>query len=257
MNDKIIWDYLMRKIGNQYGVAALMGNLYVESHLNPKDLQGSYERKLNMTDDTYTTAVDNGSYTADKFIHDSAGYGLCQWTYWSRKKSLYDYANKVGTSIGNLNMQLDFLWNEIQQYKTVFEAIKNWKSLRDISDIICKKYLKPANQSESYLHNRANFGQEYYNKFARNEAPQKQEEKPAEPKKPSVEAIETGSAASKKIIAKVNVNIRAGNGTNYAKIGQLKAGTSVPWIASSNNGWHAFAYDKRVCWVSGEFTEVK
>ena len=265
MNEKIIWDYLMGKVGNQYGVAALMGNLYVESHLNPRDLQGSYERKLGMNNETYTAAVDDGSYPADTFIHDSAGYGLAQWTYWSRKKSLYDFAQKAGKSIGDLKMQLDFLWGEIQSYKTVVEAMKNWRSLRDISDIICKKYLKPANQAEYYLQNRANFGQGYYDNFAKEEAPAKKEEapalkqeaKPVAPEKPSVGASETVSAGDKRIVAKVNVNIRAGNGTNYAKIGLMKQGASVPWIASSANGWHAFAYDKRVCWVSGEFVEVK
>ena len=263
MNEKIIWDYLMNKIGNQYGVAALMGNLFVESHLNPKDLQGTYERKLNMTDDAYTSAVDHGLYDADKFIHDSAGYGLAQWTYWSRKKSLYEYARKAGKSIGDLNMQLDFLWSEILLYKTVVEAMKNWKSLRDISDIICKKYLKPANQSEYYLQNRAKFGQGYYDLFAKDddEPTPKQEEKKddpvTEPEKPSEKAPESVSGTEKRIIAKANVNIRAGNGKNYAKIGLLKAGESVPWIATSPNGWHAFDYNKRVCWISGEFAEVK
>ena len=263
MNEKIIWDYLMGKIGNPYGVAALMGNLYVESHLNPKDLQGTYERKLGMSDDSYTSAVDSGSYSSDKFIRDSAGYGLAQWTYWSRKKSLYDYAKKAGTSIGDLNMQLDFLWSEILLYKTVVEAMKNWKSLRSISDVICKKYLKPANQTEYYLQNRANFGQGYYDKYAKQEEEptEKQTEKTAEPvaepEKTSEKASETGSGDEKSIIAKANVNIRVGNGKNYDKVGTLQAGKSVPWIATSANGWHAFSYNKRVCWVSGEFSEVK
>jgi len=60
-----------------------MGNLYYESSLNSKNLQGTYEKKLNMTDESYTKAVDNKTYT--NFIKDSAGYGLAQWTYWSRK----------------------------------------------------------------------------------------------------------------------------------------------------------------------------
>jgi hypothetical protein len=40
-----------------------------------------------MNDASYTVAVDNGSYT--NFTHDSAGYGLAQWTYWSRKQGLF------------------------------------------------------------------------------------------------------------------------------------------------------------------------
>ena len=71
MEDKNIWDFLYAKLNNAYGVAALMGNLYVESKLNPMDLQGSYERKLKMSDAEYTEAVDNAALKtvlfADRF----------------------------------------------------------------------------------------------------------------------------------------------------------------------------------------------
>ena len=40
--EKTIWDYLIGKINNPYGVAALMGNLYAESALRPSNLQDSY-----------------------------------------------------------------------------------------------------------------------------------------------------------------------------------------------------------------------
>lgn len=252
MSEKVIWDFLYKKIGNPYGVAALMGNLWVESHLNPKDLQGTYERKLGMTDDQYTSAVDSGLYTSDQFINDSAGYGLSQWTYWSRKKSLYEYAKKANKSIGDLEMQLAFLWEEIQLYKTVVEAMKTGTSVREVSDVICKRYLKPANQTEKYLQNRANYGQGYFDKYGK--APEAVEK---EADNAPVTSPPTSPHAGKQIVARVNVNIRAGNGKEYAKLGALKAGQSVPWIASSANGWHAFAYNQRVCWVSGEFAEVK
>ena len=81
-NEKAIWDYLYGKIGNAYGVAGLMGNLYAESALRPNNLQNTYEKKLGLSDTQYTAKVDDGSYT--NFVKDSAGYGLAQWTYWSR-----------------------------------------------------------------------------------------------------------------------------------------------------------------------------
>lgn len=231
-----------------------MGNLYVESHLKSNDLEGYYERKFGMTDEEYTEAVDNGSYSMDKFIRDSAGYGLAQWTYWSRKKSLYDFAKQHGSSIGELTMQLNFLWSEIQTYKTVMEAMKTGNNIREISDVICKRYLKPAHQEEGYLQNRANYAQSYYNKFAKQDPkPEPQPEPKPEPKPDPVDP----TPDKKYIVATANVNIRTGNGKNYDKVGALKAGQKVPWIASSENGWHAFAHGKYVRWVSGEFTEVK
>lgn len=83
-----------------------MGNLYAESGLNPQNLQNTYEKKLGYTDAVYTAAVDSGKY--QNFVHDSAGYGLAQWTYWSRKQNMLNFARAAGKSIGDLEMQLDF-----------------------------------------------------------------------------------------------------------------------------------------------------
>ena len=69
-----------------------MGNLYAESGLKPNNLQNSYEKTLGFTDITYTEAVDKGAY--NNFIHDKAGYGLAQWTWWSRKEALLNYAKQ-------------------------------------------------------------------------------------------------------------------------------------------------------------------
>lgn len=108
---KTIWNFLVGKGMTEEGAAALMGNLFAESGLNSTNLQNSYESSLGYTDASYTTAVDNGSYryktytdVRSSFSRDSAGYGLVQWTYWSRKQALYDYAKSSGTSIGDLNM---------------------------------------------------------------------------------------------------------------------------------------------------------
>ena len=228
--EKKIWDNLLKKIKNPIGVGALMGNLYVESKLNPRDLQGSYARKFGMTDDEYTNAVDNGSYSRDKFIHDSAGYGLVQWTFWSRKQSLYDYAKSVNASIGDLNMQLDFLWDEISNhYKTVAESLKNAVNLRESSDVVVKRYEKPLHQEEKYLQNRANYGQQFYDKYAN---------------EPTVMVIATD-----------NVNIRVGNGYEYNMIGILDKGSCLPYVTTVDK-WYAVKYKQQVCWVSGEFSQL-
>lgn len=92
-DEKKIWDFLFGKIGNAYGAAGMMGNLYAESGLKPTNLQNTYEKSLGMTDAEYTAKVDNGSYS--NFVHDKAGYGLAQWTYYSRKQNLLDTLNCV------------------------------------------------------------------------------------------------------------------------------------------------------------------
>jgi len=166
MNDKKIWDFFLEKFNNPIGVASLMGNLYVESKLDPMYVEGSYRRKLGMTSEEYTKAVDNGTYSSLQFIHDNVGYGLVQWTYYTRKEGLYVYCVKNGFSIGLLDAQLEYIWQELQGYKTVLTALLNAIDIRETSDIVAKRYEKPQHTEEEYLQKRANYGQTFFEKFA-------------------------------------------------------------------------------------------
>lgn len=164
-NEEKIWNYLKSKGLNDYGIAGLMGNLHAESGLIPTNLQNSYEKKLGFTDTTYTNAVDNGTY--NNFVKDSAGYGLAQWTYWSRKQNLLDFAKSKKASIGDLEMQLDFLYKELSEgYKTVLNVLKTAKSIREASDVVLLEYERPADQSEAVQIRRADYGETYYKKYA-------------------------------------------------------------------------------------------
>lgn len=162
-NDKTIWDFLKAKGLTDYAAAGVMGNLNAESGLRPDNLQNSYEKKLGYTDAEYTAAVDNGSYT--NFVHDSAGYGLAQWTFWSLKQGLLDYAKAAGESIGSLNMQLNYLYSELK--RTILTDLQKATSVRQASDIMLTRYERPADQSEAVQVRRAGYGQEYYNKYAK------------------------------------------------------------------------------------------
>ena len=167
-NEEKIWNYLYSKIKNAYGVAGLMGNLKAESGLSPINLQNTGNKKLNMTDEQYTTSVDNGSYT--NFIKDSQGFGICQWTYWNRKQNLLNYAKSKCVSIGDLEMQLDFLiTQELQKgYRSVWNTLVCAKSVKEASDIVLTQFEKPAKQDNSVKSKRASFGQEYYDKYSKN-----------------------------------------------------------------------------------------
>lgn len=161
-----IYNFLYGRIKNAFGVSGLMGNLYAESGLVPTNLQNSFEKKLGYTDDTYTTSVDNGDYT--NFVHDSAGYGLAQWTYWSRKENLLLFVRSRNQSIGDLESQLEFLHQELSTgYKAVLTKLKAAKSVREASDIVLTQYERPADQSESVKKKRASYGQKYYDRYAK------------------------------------------------------------------------------------------
>ena len=166
-NEEKIWNYLYDKFGNAYGAAGCIGNLYCESGLNSKNLENTGNIKLGMTDDEYIAAVDNGSYTKDKFIYDGYGVGLTQTTYWSRKQNLYEFAKSKNASIGSLEIQLEFLLKELNEsYKSVLNTLKNAKSVAEASNEFMLKFERPYDQSVAAQNKRASYGQNYYNKYA-------------------------------------------------------------------------------------------
>ena len=162
-NTEIIWKYFEEKNFSPYAIAGIMGNMYAESGLRENNLQDTYNQLLGLSDEQYTQKVDNGSYI--NFIHDSAGYGLAQWTYWSLKKELYDLCKSRKKSISDINCQLDCLYNQLQNHKLI-EPLNSATSVRAASDIFLTKFERPKDQSERIQVARANYGQEFYNQFA-------------------------------------------------------------------------------------------
>ena len=230
-DEEKIWNYLSARIQNDYGTAGLMGNLFSESGLKSNNLQNTFEKKLGMTDEEYTAAVDDGSYPEDRFIRDSAGYGLAQWTFWSRKENLY--ARKGNKSIGDLDMQLDFLWWELSTgYKGVLQALQSASSVYEASTVVLTQFERPADQSEAVRQRRASFGQVYYDRYA--------QDKPFTP-----------------YIARIVVdelNVRSGPGTQYDIVQTVHKGSAYTIVEQSGNwgklksgvGWICLDYTVKV-----------
>lgn len=167
-NAQKVWNFCIAKGLTQYGAAGLIGNIDAESALISTNLQDSCQDRLCCNDETYTALVDSGVYTKEQFIYDQAGYGLCQWTYWTRKKSLYEYARNTSRSIGDLEMQLEFLFIELQKsFSKVLNVLRSATSVKEASDIVLMEFECPYN-AESKKDRRASFGQKYYTQFATN-----------------------------------------------------------------------------------------
>lgn len=175
MYDLKIWTRLINAGFTREGAAGLMGNLHAESLLNPINLENGYERKLGYTDETYTAAVDGGKY--DGFIHDQAGYGLAQWTFWTRKKALLNFAKSCKKSIGDIDMQLDFLLNELRfSYPAVWRVLTSSHSLAETSDIVILQFERPADTSPAARQRRQKYGKMYLDRFTIPEKDAKQDE---------------------------------------------------------------------------------
>lgn len=165
-NKEIIWNYLFKQGLSAQAVFGIMGNMQEESRFLPNNLQDSYEKRLGFNNETYTAAVDSGAYK--DFDKDKAGYGTCQWTSDDRKKGLLDLARQRGKSIGDLNLQLDYLMIELNgPYSNALKGIKAATTIRQASDIILTQFERPADQSESAKRYRAALGEKLYEEYKR------------------------------------------------------------------------------------------
>lgn len=169
MTEKQIWDKILSLTDSEIFTAAIMGNMKAESALKGNNMQNSYEKKLGYTDETYTMAINQHAYCSDKFSNDKAGYGLCQWTHPSRKKSLYEFWLNYdpACSIGDESMQIEFCIFELQHnYPGIWSNRKSYLTVEAATTDLLRKYERPADQSDENVKRRAAMGQSFYTAYA-------------------------------------------------------------------------------------------
>lgn len=152
-NAKDIYGILTGAGMSRAGALGMLGNMMAESGLVSNIAQRGMTK---LSDAQYTAAADNGLID---FAHDAVGYGLCQWTYSTRKANLLDWAKRNEVSVGDLEAQCFFCIAELKEY---FPAL--WKTLcesaniNQCSDLICTQFERPAVNN---LITRRNFAQEF------------------------------------------------------------------------------------------------
>lgn len=175
--------YLTIRIGNVFGAMGLVGNIVNESGINfiSNRMEISWKKKTGWNDgwengiynkelDTINPAINNGTYRnyridgdgsrrlasfmndncRDAFANDYIGYGLCQWTFASRKYDFYDFCDKwckehhLPFDIGNLEMQLDFILYELlTSQKTTYGVLMTCNDILTASTFVCVNYERP------------------------------------------------------------------------------------------------------------------
>lgn len=121
------------------GACAMMGNMQAESAMRANNAQDGMTR---LSDEEYTAAADNG--TID-FVYDAVGYGLCQWTFYSRKRELLEFCKARGVSVGNEAAQVDFCVQEMKQYyPALWSYLKSATGVYEAAERICVEYERPA-----------------------------------------------------------------------------------------------------------------
>lgn len=157
MSSKTIYDALISAGLTVEGACGLMGNMQAESMMKANIAQRGMTR---MSDEDYTNAADNGLID---FAQDSVGYGLCQWTYHTRKAALLAFCKARGVSVGDEQAQVAFCLQELQRdYPMLLLELKSSHDMRQCTADVCTKYERPAVNN---IDARYQFAQRLYNEF--------------------------------------------------------------------------------------------
>ena len=154
MTKKEMFLQLFKEFNNEDACYAILGNLQAESGLKSNNMQNTYEKRLGYNDETYTKAVNSGAYSRQKFAHDAVGYGLAQWTYWTRKQALYDYCKTKHKNIDDAETQIDFLITEIRNNSYLLKMLRYEIGIDHLTEQFMRLYERPANQSKAAIEGR-------------------------------------------------------------------------------------------------------
>lgn len=168
MSEENIYNILRSGGLSAAGACGVMGNMDAESGMVSFRVQGDSKPPYDFSRN-YTDNVDAGNITEHDFIYNGpngGGYGLCQWTYFTRKAELYGFAKEKGVSVGDETMQCLFTLHELKKYYAdLYQFLCTTDDLAEAAKKVCSQYERPAVNNFAY---RINAAQKYYNLFGSN-----------------------------------------------------------------------------------------
>lgn len=201
MSERTIWDRLRESGFSEEATAAIMGNMQAESGLVPYRIQGDFSDGYTRSQN-YTNQVDGNYISKDDFVYHGpggGGYGLCQWTFSSRKEGLYDLAKKRFVSIGNEAVQIDYFIEELKkaEYSRVLDTLMNSHSIYDMVTVFVRVFERPADQSDAVCNYRTSLARTIYNTYS-GSTPEPEPEPQPEPVDPTGDSCEVVAPILKK-----------------------------------------------------------
>lgn len=144
MSAQTIYNLLIGSGLSQAGALGVMGNWQCESGLEPNRLQGDFSSYRTLSKD-YVSRLNSGKLTRATFSTDSKGFGLAQWTYYTRKAAMYDAWKASGMAIDSDTFQVKFAMREfVSDYSALLEFLKTTTDLYAATSRVCKEYERPA-----------------------------------------------------------------------------------------------------------------
>ena len=146
-NAGTIMGMLMNNGYTKESAAAILGNLYAESRLNPMIIQGGEIVTVDFR------AWDGGGKTYN------GGFGLVQWDFYTRVEALQNYADSHGLPVASVQAQVGFMIEELASYGYGPDSL-NSMSLEDATYQIWRNYENPATND---YETRLGFAREFLN----------------------------------------------------------------------------------------------
>lgn len=161
MSKETIWNFF--KTHTQLpdeAIAGIMGNMEAESNCEACRVQGDFTADRR-TSKQYAANVNSGALP--NWHTDSRGWGLCQWTFYSRKANLRSTCQSYGVGIEDETAQLNFFLAEMQmEYTSTWNKLLNCHSIYDAASYVCVEFERPAVNN---IAARADYGNTIYKQF--------------------------------------------------------------------------------------------
>lgn len=166
MYTEAIFDQLQEAGFDMDAICAIMGNMEAESNCFPNNVENRMHKDCGWTDAEYTNYVDSGEYA--NFEHDKYGYGLCQWTYHTRKKRLFEISEEKQTSISDIAVQIALLMEELHfDFPKVYSVLKNPNLTMPYKvEYFMRHFENPADQSVTAIQKRVRYAEDFKKEFA-------------------------------------------------------------------------------------------
>ena len=144
MGYQSVYDRLRAAELTEAGALAMLGNWDCESNCESVRVQGDFS-PYRAVSKQYVEDIRTGRINRDSFKNDQKGFGLAQWTYFTRKAALYDYWKAKGGSIGDEALQVDFALLELRSdFMGLFNLLKTSADLYECTKQTCYVFENPA-----------------------------------------------------------------------------------------------------------------
>ena len=160
MSKATIWSYLKEHTTlPEIAIAGIMGNLECESNCEACRKQGDFSLDRSASKE-YARQANAGT---NNFAYDSIGFGLAQWTYYSRKENLLNSCRSQGKGVEDEEAQLVFMLAEMQtEFTNMWKRLFQVGTIADAAGLVCREYERPAVLN---ITERTRAGQKIYDEF--------------------------------------------------------------------------------------------